>query len=290
MAYVTPDVGGNWIFDNYSQTLGVVDKTTPYLIKTSVVDLAGNIFKSTSQSFVVDLEKPELTYAAGNGSTGSSGQQNFTSISFDTKEEGTFTSGSFVVSGNSVQLSSNSFTPGTFLLNFQDLAGNYVEEILINTGQTWNFPNTTVALTQGPSAGGFITLAGSVGQYSLGSNLETLDVSSLYDTRPIVGEKAAINHISTVGNGSDAITISMDDVLALGVKNSFTTSGKLQMRIDGDLTDQVLLDNKMGTSSALHWGSAAATTLDGHQYSVYTNTALGLELFIQQDLQVTAIL
>lgn len=285
MRYVDP-ADGQWVFDNRIQELGKDNETTPYLIKTSVVDLAGNILKSTSQSFVVDLERPELSYAPGNGSTGSPGQQTFTSISFSANEEGTFTSGAFAVSGNSVQLSSNSFTPEAFLLNFQDLAGNFEKEKLVNTGQTWNFQNTTVALTQGPSAGKFITLAGPVGQYSLGSNLDTLDVSSLYDTRPTAREKAAINHISTVGHGPDAITISMDDVLALGVKNSFTTSGKLQMRIDGDADDKVFLDNKMGTSSSLLWVEQPQSP--GDQYIAYTNADLGLELFIQKGIQIQA--
>jgi hypothetical protein len=76
--------------------------------------------------------------------------------------------------------------------------------------------------------------------------------------------------------------------LALGVKNSFTTSGKLQMRIDGDADDKVFLDNKMGTSSSLHW--VIQPQLPGDQYIAYTNADLGLELFIKQGLQVTAVL
>jgi hypothetical protein len=282
MRYVDP-VAGQWAFDNRTQELGVVDKTTPYLIKTSVVDLAGNILKSTSQSFVVDLEDPVISYAG----TGGSGHSSFTVTSLSASEKGTFVSGPFVVNGDQAVLSNTSFAPGLFELNFRDLAGN-PSSTLTNPGQTWNFPNINIDLTQGPSAGEFITRTGPVGQYSLGADLVTLDVSSLYDTHPTVGEKAAINHISSTGGGDDVITISMDDVLALGVKNSFTTSGKLQMRIDGDAEDKVFLDNKMGTSSSLHW--VIQPQLPGDQYIAYTNADLGLELFIKQGLQVTAVL
>jgi hypothetical protein len=280
MSYVEP-VAGQWAFDNPIQELGKENETTPYLIKTSVVDLAGNILKSTSQSFVVDLEDPVISYAG----TGGSGHSSFTVTSLSASEKGTFVSGPFVVNGDQAVLSNTSFAPGLFELNFRDLAGN-PSSTLTNPGQTWNFPNINIDLTQGPSAGEFITLTGPVGQYSLGADLVTLDVSSLYDTHPTVGEKAAINHISSTGGGDDVITISMDDVLALGVKNSFTTSGKLQMRIDGDAEDKVFLDNKMGTSSSLHWVEQPQSPED--QYIAYTNADLGLELFIQKGIQIQA--
>jgi hypothetical protein len=269
--------------------LGVKVETTPYLIKTSVLDWAGNILKSSNQSFVVDLEFPELSYTPGQGFTGSTGQQNFTTISFKSSEAGNFASNSLVIVNGSPALSQNTFTTNELKLDFTDLAGNSALT-LSNGSQTWKFQNTNVSLIQGPSSGALVDLIGSVGKYSMSLDLEMLDVSSLYDTRSTLGEKAAINHISSVGGGLDVITISMDDVLALAVRNSFTTSGQLQMRIDGDSTDKVFLDNMMGTSSELHWAKESETTLDGQQYSVYTNTDLGLELFIHQGLQVTAVL
>jgi hypothetical protein len=284
MAYVTPDVGGNWIFDNYSQTVGVVDKTTPYLIKTSVVDLAGNILKSTSQSFVVDLEQPRLVYTPGLGATGTSDELTFQNPSFDATEKGIFSFGGVIVDSQSVTLSKPKFLKNEISLEFTDWAGNAAKKLSNN--EVWNFEKFLVPLNQGASADILINQIGSVGKYELASNLGTLDVSLLYDTRPTAGEKAAINHISTVGHGPDAITISMDDVLALGVKNSFTTSDKLQMRIDGDAEDKVFLDNKMGTSSSLHW--VIQPQLPGDQYIAYTNADLGLELFIQKGIQIQA--
>jgi hypothetical protein len=281
MRYVEP-AANKWAFDNRTQELGVDNKTTDYLIKTSVVDLAGNILKSTSQSFVIDLEKPVIKYP----NFGSTEQSSLTIGSFEASEKGAFKYGGTVLNADSVEFTQGTFQKNEFNLNFTDLAGN--ETLLTNVHQPWIFPSNKVGLIQGPSAGKFITRADSVGKYELEFDLDTLDVSSLYDTRPTAGEKAAINHISTVGHGPDAIAISMDDVLALGVKNSFTTSGKLQMRIDGDADDKVFLDNKMGTSSSLHW--VIQPQLPGDQYIAYTNADLGLELFIKQGLQVTAVL
>lgn len=288
MAYVNP-VAGKWEFDHAGLTLGVENQTTAYVIKTSVVDLAGNLLKSTSQTLVVDLDKPELTYISGAGSTGDSNQQTFTTITFGGSEKGVFSMGAFTLGGDSAQFASNTHAPDGFVLNFTDLAGNAAPQ-LSNAGQTWNFLNQTASLTQGPSAGAQVERIGSVGTYTLTSDVVALDVSSLYDTRPVVGEKGAINHISAREGGDDVLTLSMDDVLALGVKNSFTTSGRLQMRIDGDARDQVFLDNNMGTSKALHWTAQTATSLDGDQYSVFINNELGLELFIQQSMQLTAVL
>lgn len=204
--------------------------------------------------------------------------------SFEASEKGAFKYGGTVLNADSVEFTQGTFQKNEFNLNFTDLAGN--ETLLTNVYQPWIFPSNKVNLLQGPSAGEFIMHTGLVGQYLLGSNLDTLDVSSLYDTRSTAGEKAAINHISTVGHGPDAITISMDDVLALGVKNSFTTSGKLQMRIDGDADDKVFLDNKMGTSSSLLWVEQPQSP--GDQYIAYTNADLGLELFIQKGIQIQA--
>jgi hypothetical protein len=291
MAYVSPDVEGHWAFDNSALVLlGKDNETTPYLIKTSVVDLAGNILTSTSQSFVVDLENPSLKYVAGAGSSGSSERQDFGDVSFHASEQGFFASGVFMTINTSVALSRNTFEAGTFVLNFTDLAGN-VSASLTNAGQAWSFKNLTVPLNQGVSAGAVIDRMGSVGKYALDSGLDTLDLASLYDKVPSVGKKAAINHISAAGGGPDTITISMEDVLALGVKNSFTTSGKLQMRIDRDAEDRIFLDNKLGGSSALHWTlQAAQTSLGGTPYSVYSNDLLSLELFIQQGIPVSAVL
>lgn len=293
-AYVDPSSTGAWSYDNTSQTLGVTGANTPYVLKASVVDLSGNVLQSTSQSFVVDLQHPVVGYSSTGGSSGTNGEQTFTSISFNSSEKGEFSSGAFVVpTSSSLQLIGATFAPGAFTLNFTDLAGNSsgVSGSLTNSGQTWKFLNTSATLVQGPSAGDFIDLTQSVGKYSLGMNQDVLDLTSLYDTTPKISDIAAINHVSMVGGVDSVITVSTDDVLALGVKNSFTNSGHLQIRIDGDVADKVLLDDLVG-GSTFAWDKAAATVAlsVGQNYVVYSNATLGLDLFIQQGIQVTAVL
>lgn len=201
-AYVDPSNTGAWTYDNTTKTLGFDEANTQYVLKASVVDLAGNILKSTSQSFVVDLDHPVIGYSTGAGSTGTNGAQTFTSISFNSSEKGEFASGPLVVPiGSSLQLAKDTFDSGGFALNFTDLAGNDAGS-LTNSGQTWKFLNTSVTLVQGPSAGDFIDLTDSVGKYSFGTNQDALDVRSLYDTTPKITDIAAINHVSMVGGAS----------------------------------------------------------------------------------------
>lgn len=288
MAYVMPNAEGQWVFDNRGLELGEVNQTTAYLVKTSVVDLAGRILGSTSQSLVVDKENPVLTYTSAPNSEGTSGQQNFTSISFNATEKGRFTFGPSTLDANSVILDRASFAAGELSLGFTDLAGNPAPT-LTNTGQIWTFQDRTAVLTQGASAGDFITLTGPVGLFTLGQSADQLDLSSLYDASPRVGKVAAINQVSATGGGADVISVSMEDVLALGVKNSFTATGHLQVRVDGDASDRVLLDNKLGTSTQFAWSAPSTVTLTAQPYSLYVNTDLGLDLFIQQSLEVTVL-
>jgi hypothetical protein len=90
-------------------------------------------------------------------------------------------------------------------------------------------------------------------------------------------------------SGDDVLTISMGDVLSLGVANSFTNSGHLQMRIDGDVGDRVLLDSFVGSSKTLLWSTPLEQSLDSGQYAVYSNASLGLDLFIQQGIVTTVL-
>jgi hypothetical protein len=90
-------------------------------------------------------------------------------------------------------------------------------------------------------------------------------------------------------SGDDVLTISMGDVLSLGVANSFTSSGRLQMRIDGDVGDRVLLDSFVGSSKALLWSTPLEQSLGSGQYAVYSNAELGLDLFIQRGIVTTVL-
>ncbi len=275
-AFVEPDSDGRWRYENS----WVADKATVrYVIKSSVVDLAGNIFKSTSQSFVVDRESPEIEVSGGQDNV-------FEKITFKASEDGEFFSGpaSF---DNGLTLVANQFDKGAFSLSFKDVAGN--ETTLVN-GDKWQINDKTPVLVRGESPAGFVNLAGPVGSYQLEVDQNDLDLSSLDSLVPRVGDRVAINHVSMLDkSGDDVLTISMGDVLSLGVANSFTNSGHLQMRIDGDVGDRVLLDSFVGSSKTLLWSTPLEQSLDSGQYAVYSNASLGLDLFIQQGIVTTVL-
>jgi hypothetical protein len=277
-AFVGPEDDGKWEYRD-GNSLGEDGKTVNYVIKSSVVDSAGNIFKSTSQSFVVDRESPEIGVSGGQDNV-------FEKITFKASEAGTFFSGpaSF---DNGLTLVANEFDKGKFSLSFEDLAGNV--STLVN-GDKWQINDKTPVLEVGPSPAGFVTLTGPVGSYQLGADQNALDLSSLDILIPQVGGRVAINHVSMRDkSGDDVLTISMGDVLSLGVANSFTNSGHLQVRIDGDVGDRVLLDSFVGSSKALLWSTPLEQSLGSDKYAVYSNAALGLDLFIQQGIVTTVL-
>jgi len=210
----------------------------------------------------------------------------FEKITFKASEAGTFFSGpaSF---DNGLTLVANEFDKGKFSLSFEDLAGNV--STLVN-GDKWQINDKTPVLEVGPSPAGFVTLTGPVGSYQLGADQNALDLSSLDILVPQVGGRVAINHVSMRDkSGDDVLTISMGDVLSLGVANSFTNSGHLQVRIDGDVGDRVLLDSFVGSSKALLWSTPLEQSLGSDKYAVYSNAALGLDLFIQQGIVTTVL-
>ena len=279
-AFVEPDINGQW---QYGNSWGEDGKTVNYVIKSSVVDLAGNIFKSTSQSFVVDREIQKIKVLGG---TSVDGSLNFEKITFEASEAGKFITGNAEV-GNSFNLDKPEYNTTTkFSLKFEDLAGN--ETTLNNDGAVWKINNAQAVLVKGASPAKFVDLTGKVGSYQLDVNQNALDLSSLDSLVPRVGDRVAINHVSMLDNsGGDVLTISMGDVLSLGVANSFTKSGHLQMRIDGDVGDRVLLDSFVGSSKTLSWSTnPSEQTLDSVNYAVYSNASLGLDLFIHKNVVV----
>jgi hypothetical protein len=274
--YVTPNSEGKW---QMGASLGQDGQVRSYLLKISVVDLAGNMVTSTSRSFVVDRESPLILASGGKDNV-------FEKITFKASEAGEFFSGpaSF---DNGLTLVANQFDKGAFSLSFKDLAGN--ETTLVN-GEKWQINDKTPVLEMGPSPAGFVTLTGPVGSYQLGANQNALDLSSLDSLVDRVGDRVAINHVSMLDkSGDDVLTISMGDVLSLGVANSFTSSGRLQMRIDGDVGDRVLLDSFVGSSKALLWSTPLEQSLGSDKYAVYSNASLGVDLFIQQGIVTTVL-
>jgi hypothetical protein len=296
-SYVDPAANGSWSYDNTSRNLGIQDTNTQYVLKASVVDLAGNIVKATDQSFTVDLKLP--TFEVGCSSIPNQNDK----LTFKTMqltpgntqvaaEAGTFT---HTPLGSSPAITA--FNAGDFSITYTDLAGNSSSPFT-NTVR-WEFEPgaviTTATTTSSPSPSTFGQgeLAGSIGQYILKTDELTLDLSTLHTPSPQAGGLAAINHIGLSGSGAvdnaaHTLKLTTGDVLALGVKNSFISNGRVQMRIDGDAADRVQLDDLLGGSS-YSWSTPTNQTLNGSTYLLYSNADLGLDLLIQQAVQITLV-
>ena len=193
-------------------------------------------------------------------------------------------------------------------MGFWDLAGNTAKTLTsADNPQTaavddaWAFATgvSVVNLSQNglnadyknPKTFGAGALAGSVGKLEFDQGQETtVNLADRYQLTPAANAVTTVNHISmSDGVGNDTLKLTMGDVLALGVKDSFVSNGHRQMRIDGDAGDKVSLDDLVGSSSVQTWSQTTTEQLNGTSYKVYSNAYWGLDLYIKQDLQVTVL-
>ncbi len=291
--YLTPSAAGDWSFDSGAVPLGTQGAATSYVLKSYIVDMAGNQMGASSQAFTIDLRTPTVANAAKVVQAGTS---DFTEMSFIADEQGVYSFNGITQTTGSLNLNGqNHFESGEFSIRFVDKAGN--EWLKTNT-QAWDFRHLTgnIALltTSSIDSGAFDAgqLVGSVGRYALASE-QTLDLSSLYTLTPARDGQGAINHLDMRGNGAQTLKVSIADVLALGVEDSFshaeTFRDHLQMRIDGDSGDKLTLSKQWGSSNDQSWLTHGQLTLDGQNYNAYFNQALGLEVFVQSGIAVTVI-
>ena len=80
-----------------------------------------------------------------------------------------------------------------------------------------------------------------------------------------------------MANANHTLSLTSSDVLVLGVKNSVVSNGHQQMRIDGDAGDTVLLNDLVGGSTFAWQAAASPAQLNGQNYTLYSNSALGLD-------------
>lgn len=198
-------------------------------------------------------------------------------------------------------------TSDNFKLSFIDLAGN--EKQVINPVNSYNFDSNAI-LSKAADADhpaslpnpGYTstqpTVIGNVGNTFKVEGLQEFDMSTLYDGISDIADRAAVNHIDLLTDSkAQTLNISVQDVLALGVGESFLSSekhaGKIQMRIDGDAKDHVKLTNEFEATGNASWTVNQETTvsLEGisGEYFQATNIASGLELFIKKDVQISIV-
>jgi hypothetical protein len=296
--YVLPSAK-SWEFENLTE-LGADTQSTTYTVKSVLVDAAGNALQATDQSFVIDRSVSIFDYS---GAEKKEGLWIFSTIKFSTNEQGTYKytgSGVKTYTGGLFDLKDiegKTFEKGTFSLEFTDRAGNVFT--IRNDDERYDFSTAkmstdTMPPTEWPAPGfGSNQLIGSIGKLTLDTTSpKELDMASLYDGISDLGDVAAINHVD-LSKGDHTLKLTMEDVLNLGVKNSFSNAtahqGRLQMRIDGDAGDEVVLDDLVGTIDYDWNANNSRVTLDGQEYRVYTHDGLGLSLFVQQSVQINLV-
>lgn len=168
----------------------------------------------------------------------------------------------------------------------------------------WHFETPMTPTTLNPSDAGYLspknfseTSVGSAGKYD---TLSDFDMVTLYDGINTLQnpERAVSNHVVLSNTSDVTVTLSMGDVLALGVTNSFSIAdvenarhkGQIQMRIDGQTGDKLNLDGLVNGLS-LDWVGGQTSTnipldIGTEKYNVYTNATLGLALFVDQQIEV----
>jgi hypothetical protein len=124
------------------------------------------------------------------------------------------------------------------------------------------------------------------------------DMSALYDGIAAIPDRAAVNHVDLLTDKSaQTLNVSVQDVLALGVGDSFlstgTHAGKIQMLIDGDDKDKVNLVNAYGATGPAVWtvNEVTKVSLEGvvGEYFLATNITSGLELFIKTGVEINIV-
>jgi hypothetical protein len=292
-AFVDPEDKG-WSY----QHIGALAEGQ-YVAKTILMDVVGNIIGSKDQSFFVDISN--LAWSIPEYSLNTSSSPNiltFNNYSFGQNEYGFYKLGDgkwIEYTGGPMDLgipNGTRFEPGKFNLSFKDQAGNV--DTISNKDRIYIFENPATSSTEAPKYEakdftGKKTL-GSVGKLTLQSDL---DMASLYDGIDSLKDQGAANHLvmgSEVQNFT--LKISLDDVLTLGVTNSFSIGdahkGKIQMLIDGQAGDEVVLAGLNG-SSGMTWNKLGELGLFDQQYVAYTNDQLGTVVFIDTDIKVVNV-
>ena len=279
-----------------------------YVVKAILVDHVGNMVSATDQAFLVDK-----TIAAWNPegvtNTGSPTVHtvNYNNYSFSVNEYGTyqFNSGSVkTYTGGKLDFDAagKTYESGSFKLDFWDQAGNLTS--ITNTDQKWIFGAADTPLSLGSTDPGYLgpknftgmDTLGSIGKLEIASNF---DMASLYDGIASVADQAAANHIAMSNTTNVTLTLSMGDVLALGVTNSFSVDAnslhkeQIQMLVDGQSGDTLNLDGLVNGLN-LTWDGGQTSfngplTLGLEQYNVYTNVALDLALFVDTSITVNVL-
>ncbi|PUE41819.1 Ig-like domain-containing protein [Limnohabitans sp. Bal53] len=289
-----------------------------YVAKTILFDHVGNMISAKDQSFFIDVTPSENIYSTEMSTLGSEKITKFefgNLVSIDGSNDSmVYTYGTYEfkgITGNyfggNLNLSIEDgtvFEKGEFVMTFWDQAGNKTD---IENAKQWVFSNANTASLTETSAGAALPkdfkggqLIDSVGAHNVPVNF---DMATLYDGIDTLAnpEKAVTNHVVLSKDSGVTLDVSMGDVLALGVTNSFSIASvnggaqhkdQIQMRIDGQSDDTLNLDGLVNGLNMTWEKSSTLFKLNNgpEEYDVYTNTVLGVALFVDDDIKVINIL
>lgn len=299
-AYVEP-TGVNWTYEH----IGALAEGQ-YVAKTILFDPVGNMISAKDQSFLVDIKSAiyknigQSTQLSENIEKMEFGEQINNNFIY---QYGTYKYENMVGEyfGGNLNLGIQNgtfFGKGTFKMTFWDQAGNQTD---VMNDKDWTFNNSDVVSLTATSDGAAVPkdfkggqIVGAVGKIEISSDF---DMASLYDGIDSVADQAAANQV-VLSNADVTLTLSMGDILALGVTNSFSISdvvnakhkGQIQMRIDGQTGDKLNLDGLVNGLDLKWVGGQTSTNIpldiDLEKYNVYTNAELGIALFVDQQIDV----
>lgn len=280
-----------------------------YLVRVSLIDLAGNLIDLKDQSFQIDTKSAnDINVNVANQNEKLKTIDNFLmneygTFSFTDKSNSSYVTKKGEYFGGKLNLGIDgvkTYKSGEFDLSFWDQAGNITE--IVNTGETWQFTSKYLAeesYLEGGEKSFFkqdysgVKPTGSIGTLDVSKNF---DMATLYDGISAIVDKAAINHVKLSASANVNLELSMGDVLALGVTNSFDLGStypqhkeKLQMRIDGQTGDALNLDGLVGGSNIVWDIEINQLGLDGETYKVYKNDTMGVALIIDKDIVITMV-
>lgn len=250
-----------------------------YVARSTVTDVAGNLLSSDQQAFQVDSAKPNIDIVKFSA-TGT-GVLSKLELAFTEYVTYTITAGSNIFNGSSDSQApkptyNGTFAAGDFSIAITDLAGN-VSTFKNESSWTLNaLQLTTNTLPSKPN----LDLLGNIGGFTLGAD-QALDLTSLINdltTAPNTAPTVARNHFDMTGSSAQSLLLNLNDVLSLGVSNSFFKDDLVQIRITGGSNDRVVIEDKSA------WFVPTTVTVGGTDYQVYKTGQA--EIFVQQGILI----
>lgn len=266
-----------------------------YIAKAFITDTAGNVLSVDQKAFAVDRTAPSLEFsqsiqdirlvgnAFDNGLT-------VTYFSLSSNEAVHYT----IKSGNSVLAEGNysgsattststingSFNAGEFTVIYTDAAGNTSS---YTHGSKLVFNN--VAVTTSTPTHGYSALPAPLDKLDAVGTIQLTTADQALDLTSIIGNSEFHNHVDMSASGSQHLSLNLNDVLNLGVVNSFRLDNLIQMRVDGSSSDTLVFKDRSA------WEVSSSTVdIGANHYNLYTSydaTHHLVEVMVQQGIQVS---